>query len=558
MQDPAQVARGLQEIAALLMFSGESRFKTRAYERAATLVATLGPDLASIVEQDSLRTLEGIGDVLSRQILELWNTGSSVLLQRLRRELPEGAAELLRVSGMTPRRIRALSAALGVRSVDDLLAACVARRVREVQGFGPKTEQRLLAACQNLRAQDPPALRNLLMGPALDLATAIRRELEKVLSQVEVAGAVRRSEETVGELELVGDGDVKAALAHLARDGLAVQLDAERGTARLAAGVPLRIHAAEPAFGSALFFATGDAAHVAAVCALARRQGFELPARAFATERELYASVGLPLVPPELRQGTDELERAARHELGELLELEHLRGFVHCHTTYSDGRNSVLEMAQAAHALGAQYITITDHSPSAHYAGGVTLDRLKQQWDEIDAAREQVPIRILRGTESDILLDGSLDFPDSVLERFDVIIASIHARHRLDRQRMTERLVRALSLPLFKIWGHGLGRILGHRPPIDCDVPAVLDALASSRGAIELNSDPHRLDLPACWVPAARERNIPFVISVDAHSTRGLGMLRNGVQLARRGGVLRQEVLNTRTPEEFAVLVKPV
>jgi DNA polymerase (family 10) len=280
--------------------------------------------------------------------------------------------------------------------------------------------------------------------------------------------------------------------------------------------------------------------------------------RLFASEGELYAAIGVPFVPPELRNGQDELDRAERGGFADLLEIRDLTGAVHCHTDYSDGKSSVLEMAAAAHARGLAYITITDHSPSAHYAGGVSLDRLERQWDEIAAAQERVPIRILRGTESDILADGQLDYPDAVLERFDVIIASIHARHRLDRSALTERLVRALSLPVFKIWGHALGRILEHRPPIDCDVPRVLDALARSRGAVELNADPHRLDLPPAWIPAARQRGIPFVISADAHSTRGLDAARYGVTMARRGGVLKSEVLNTLGPDEFARRVRPV
>jgi DNA polymerase (family X) len=383
-----------------------------------------------------------------------------------------------------------------------------------------------------------------------------------------VAGALRRCEETVGELELVVAGDVQTCLERLMHSRQVVRIDRARATAVLGSGIPVRLHAALPDLGSALFFATGNAAHVAAVCERAHQRGFELdvaassgslvlPPRAFETEEALYGALGLAFVPPELRQGTDELERAARSGFADLVQLGDIQGMVHCHTTYSDGKDSILDMAMAAHRLGMQYITITDHSPSAHYARGVTLARLEEQWDEIAAAQERVPIRILRGTESDILADGSLDFPDSVLERFDVIIASIHARHRLDRHHMTQRLRRALSLPIFKVWGHGLGRILNHRPPIDCDVPAVLDALAGSRGAIELNADPHRLDLPASWLPAARARGIPFVISVDAHSTQGFGVLRHGVSLARRGGVPKHEVLNTLPAEAFAAAVKP-
>jgi DNA polymerase (family 10) len=568
MQDPAEVARGLEEIAAWLAFAGEPKFKVKAYERAARLVDTLGDELGAAVEQDRLRSVQGIGAALSREIRELWNVGTSEHLSRLRREHPEGAAELVRVEGMTPRRIRALHAALGIRSVEALRAACLAERVRAVPGFGAKTERRLFDACERWLGRGDAPPRRLLMTHALELAELLRRELLQVLGEVHLAGALRRGEETVGELELVGIGDLQAGLRQLARLRQVVRVDLDRGVAQLSDGVRLTLHAGEPAVGSALFFATGDALHVEAVRRRALGRGFELaggplersgalPVRAFATEAALYAAVGLSPVPPELREGSEGVEQAAHTDFADLIQVGDIQGMVHCHTTDSDGKNSVLEMARAAHDLGMAYITITDHSPSAHYAGGLTLDRLKQQWDDIAAAQAQVPIRILRGTESDILIDGSLDFPDDVLERFDVVIASIHARHRLDRSRMTERLVRAMSLPVFKIWGHGLGRILNHRPEIDCDVPAVLDALAGSRGAIELNADPHRLDLPAAWIPAARARGLPFVISVDAHSTRGFGVLRHGVTLARRGGVTKGEVLNTLPRDEFAARVKP-
>ena len=229
---------------------------------------------------------------------------------------------------------------------------------------------------------------------------------------------------------------------------------------------------------------------------------------------------------------------------------------VHCHTTHSDGQNSVEEMARAAAALGMQYITITDHSPSAHYAHGVARERLEQQWEEIRQAEQAVGIRILRGTESDILADGALDYPDEILAQFDVIIASIHSRFRMTRVQMTERLVRAMRLPVFKIWGHALGRLLLSRDPIDCDVEAVLDALAGARGAIEINGDPHRLDLPPEWIPHARARGIPFVLSVDAHSTTGMGVLPFAATLGRRGGLRRGEVLNTLSVDGFLARVQ--
>jgi DNA polymerase (family 10) len=230
---------------------------------------------------------------------------------------------------------------------------------------------------------------------------------------------------------------------------------------------------------------------------------------------------------------------------------------VHCHTVFSDGQHTVEEMARAADALGMEYMTITDHSPAAAYAGGLTIDRLKAQWEEIARVQERVSVRLLRGTESDILADGSLDYPDWILEQLDVIIASIHRRHRMNADQMTERLVRAMSLPCFKIWGHALGRLILSRPPVECRVEEVLDAAARGRAAVEINGDPKRLDLPPRWLRAARERGLRFVVSTDAHSVGELRNVRYGAAMARRGWIERDEVLNTLGVQEFARSVAP-
>ena len=553
VQDSRLVSRGLEEIAALLRFQEQPKFKLQSYERAAQIVDTLGNDLGPLVEQDRLRELQGIGPSLSRQIQELWNTGSSEYLTRLRQTEPEGAAELVRVPGLTPKRIRTLQAALPIRSVEELRDACRAGNVRGIRGFGEKTEQRLLAVCERWLNRGPETAEPMLLSRALELAKLLERELGEVAGDVRLAGALRRGEETVSEIEFVVAGALEPALQRLSRLRQVLRIDLEHHAAYLTQGLRLKLHAAGSSLGTALLTATGPTAHVEAV----RELFGSRPLAGYDSERALYGALGLSFVPPELRAGTGELEQARAEDFADLIDGADIQGFVHCHTTYSDGKNSIEEMALAAHALGMKYITITDHSPSAHYAGGVTLERLKQQWDEIAAIQERVPIRILRGTESDILADGSLDFPDAVLEQFDVVIASIHARHRLDRAAMTQRLERAMALPLFKIWGHALGRILNHRDPIDCDVPAVLDALAGSRGAVEINADPHRLDLPPRWIPAARERGLPFVISVDAHSTNGFDALKYGVLMARRGGLRKREVLNAQAPEAFAARVRP-
>jgi DNA polymerase (family 10) len=230
---------------------------------------------------------------------------------------------------------------------------------------------------------------------------------------------------------------------------------------------------------------------------------------------------------------------------------------VHCHTTYSDGVHSLEAMVRGAEAMGMKYITITDHSPTAVYANGLKLDRLKRQWDEIEQVQEKVKIKILRGTESDIVASGKLDYPDAVLEKFDVIVASIHARYKMDSARMTERITTAMSQPVFKIWGHGLGRLLQRRPAFDCDVERILDVIAESKAAIEINGDPYRLDLEPRWVREARKRKIKFVFSTDAHSVKAMNNLRYGVAMARRVWVQRKEVLNKLSSAAFYKAVKP-
>jgi DNA polymerase (family 10) len=568
VQDSRQVALALDEIAAWLDFSGAPRFKSRAYERGARIVEASADQLGSLVEQNRLADIEGIGPSLSQVIQELWNSGESRLLNRLRSEHPQGTGELLQVPGLTPKRVRALYAALGIHSVEALKEACLAQRVRHVKGFGPKTEANLLKGVERW-VQRSRASTRIISYDGFQLTKRLQRQLANAVpsARVELAGALRRGEETVGELAWVVQGEASSVWEELEQFPQVVRVERAQGTAHLSEGVPLHVRfASESNLASSLLFATGSEAHVRALGERVRARGLaltpeglfrgdtRLPAH---DERALYGALDLAFVPPELRQGKHELELAEHGDFASLLQASDIQGMVHCHTTYSDGKDSIEDMARAAEAMGMKYLTITDHSASAHYAGGVTLDRLKEQWDEIAQVQERVNIRILRGTESDILADGALDYPDAMLEQFDVVIASIHARHRMDRAAMTERLVRAMSLPIFKIWGHALGRILLHREPIDCDVPRVLDALAHSRGAIELNGDPHRLDLCSEWIPEAHARGIPFVVSVDAHSTRGLGVLSYGVTMARRAGLCREHVLNTLAVDEFVGRVRP-
>jgi DNA polymerase (family 10) len=572
--DKLEVARALREIGALLEVGGENPFKVRAYETGARALEGLAGDLGPLVDEGRLLELPGIGEALARKIADLHRTGTTPTLEKLRAAHPPGTLELVQVPELGPRKVAALQTALGIRGLDDLERACLEGRVRGVKGFGEKTEQRILEGVRRLKAR--AAERRVLLADALAQAEPLLAWLREApgARRVELAGSARRMRETVADLDVVAASDDPAALAErLAKaPGIAEVLASgdTKTVARLASGLQVDLRVVPPAdFATLLHHGTGAKAHHVRLRGLARDRGFTLSEWGLerldgggkvplASEEALYAALGMAFVPPELREDQGEVEAALAGELpADLVREEDVRGLVHCHTTWSDGRATLEEMARAADALGVEYLTVTDHSRTAGYAGGLDRDRLRMQWDEIAAVQERVKVRLLRGTESDILEDGSLDFPDAILEQLDVVVASIHSRHRMDEAQMTRRLVRCMSLPVFKIWGHALGRLLLDRDPFACRVEEVLDALAGSRGAVEVNGDPKRLELEPRWLRAATARKIPIVLSVDAHSVRDLGYLRWAAATARRGWVRRGQVLNTLPVEEFRRAVRP-
>jgi len=558
--DKSAVARALREIGLYLELKGENRFRARAYETGARVVEELREELGTLVDEERLTSVPGIGPALAATIAEIWSTGRSQQLERLQKELPPGVLELAEVPGLGLKKIQQLWTALGIDGVDALKRACAAGRLGEVKGFGAKTQQKILDGIERWERRDE----RVRLVDAIDDAEAISAHLaaHPACKRVELAGSLRRWRETVSDADLLVASDDPAAvikrLINYARVTRVVDHDERRALVRLSNGLHVELHVVpEAGFATALVRLTGSPAHVARLEAIARDKGgsLDVPAR---DEREVYARLGLAYVAPELREDRGEIEAALDGTLPEdLVTLADIRGMTHCHTVYSDGKATIEEMARAAEAMGMEYITITDHSPAAHYAGGVTLDRLKQQWDEIARVQEQVKVRLLRGTESDILEDGALDYPDAVLEKLDVVIASIHSRMKMDEAAMTRRLVNAMRQPVFKIWGHALGRLIMRRDPFACRVEEVLDAVAESRAAIEINGDPYRLDLAPEHAQAARARGIKFVISTDAHSIGNLSNLRFGVHTARRGWIRRGEVLNALSADEFARAVRP-
>jgi DNA polymerase (family X) len=568
VKDRFEIAAELRVIARLLTIKGENPFKVQAYERGARALETFQGDFDKLIKAGRLKEIAGVGNALSAIIEEIYRTGECWLLEQLRQELPAGAVELSEVPGLSLKKIIALSEALHIETVADLKSACEQGLVSKVKGFGLKSQQKLHADIEKLetRKQD----RSLLLSHAREQAEGVLGYLRLCPALIEAApaGTLRRQNETVDEILIVAASDQpKLVIDHflglptLART---IELTDDRSVASLAAGIKVGLEAVAPdEFVATLHARTGAPNHIAKLEKLARSKGIDLTSTRskggarFKNENEIYQRLGLQYIPPELREDQGEIEAAMDGKLPQALALEDIRGMTHCHTIYSDGRNTIEEMALAAEAIGMKYLTITDHSPSAYYARGVSIDRLRAQWDEIARVQERVKIKLLRGTESDILEDGSLDYPDHYLAQFDIVIASIHSRHKMDADQMTHRLLRALKLPVFKIWGHPLGRLIQSRPPFACRMEEVLDAVAVSRCAIEVNGDPHRLDLAPEWIRAAREREIKFIVSTDAHSTGALNYLTYGVSTARRGWLTREEVLNTLDSESFMQVVRP-
>ena len=570
MRERFDIAADLREIARLLEIKGENPFKTQAYERGASALENHEGDFDALVKTGRLKEIAGIGNALAAIVEEIYRTGECWMLQQLREGLPPGAVELSAVPGLNLKKIIALHDALGIESIADLKAACQEGLVSKVKGFGLKSQAKLLADIESLQI---PKDGSLLLSHALETAERILKHLRAApeLIEADLAGALRRRKETVRRISIVAaSNQSRAVLDRFLRfPALAHtdELDESRCLARLAGGLQAELIVVAPEdYVAALHARTGSRRHIAKLQDLARSKAMTLYPEApdsrahrpcIDSENEIYRRLGIQYIPPEMREDEGEIEIASAGRLTQPVELADIRGMTHCHTIYSDGRNSIEEMALAAEAMGMTYVTITDHSPSAHYARGVGIDRLRAQWDEIARVQQRVKIKLLKGTESDILEDGSLDYPDHFLEQFDIIIASIHSRHRMDSEQMTQRLLRALKLPFFKIWGHPLGRLIGSRPPLECRMGQVLDAIAESKCAIEVNGDPHRLDLEPDWIRAARTRGIKFIVSTDAHSIGGLGSLHYGVSTARRGWLSRDEVLNTLDAEDFMRAVHP-
>jgi DNA polymerase (family X) len=563
--DRHDVARVLEEIGSLLELKGENAFKVRAFQNAARTVADFGGDLAAALASGEFAKVKGIGPATLDVVRECVTTGRSGALDELRGAVPRGLVAMLRVSGMGAAKVRAVREQLGVASLDDLEAAARDGRLAGLPRFGEKTAARILASLEFLRRTSEFSLAHhaALRADALRAAVAALPGV----AAVAIAGSVRRRCEVARDVDLavatsVPLGDLAEALV---RDGAAratVSAAPDVVTVRIEGDTTADLHGSAPdRFGHRLAWATGSRTHLESLQRHAAAHGLVLDAAGLMRdgvalpcpdEAAFYAALGLAWVPPELREGADEVARAAAGPLPRLVERSDLRGLLHCHTTYSDGTNTVAELAEACRALGYAWLGITDHSQAAAYAGGLDPERVARQHAEIDAWNRASPdLRILKGIEADILADGRLDYTPEVLDRFDFVIGSIHSRFSLDREAMTERVLRAMDDPHLTILGHPTGRLLLTRGPYAIDLHRVI-ARAAERGvAIEINADPQRLDLDWRLCREARDAGVAISIGPDAHALPGLQNVEFGVGIARKGWLEPHDILNTRDAEGF-------
>ena len=581
IMDNRKIARILRETAELLEIDGAIIGRYRTYEKAAELIENLHQPVAQMVETPAkLLELPGIGQGMVEHLTEIVKTGDYQLRQKLLTKYPATILEVLTLQSLGPKKAALLWKKFKAGTVDDIGKLAKSGKLRDLPGFGEKSEQNILRAVEAFKKLTGRFLINIAEASALAIAAHIRK-VGPLVESITAAGSLRRGKETVGDLDLLvtmAEGhnkqkDVDTVANHiLTYPGISQTLahGENKVSFTLENGLQVDVRLLEKAsFGAALLYFTGSKEHNVKLRGRANDMDYTLNEYALATlkgekrvagrtEEEIYEKLKLDFVPPELRENTGEVEAAEKYQLPKLIELRDVKGDLQMHTTASDGKNSIEEMAEAARALGHEYIAITDHSKAVSVANGLNEKRLGEHIKALRAAdAKALGIRILAGSEVDILKDGKLDYPDDCLAQLDVVVCSIHSYFTLDREAMTARMLAAVENPYTQIIGHPTGRLLLRRDPLDYDVEKVLDACARHGVAMECNSYPDRLDLKDVYLRMCKEKGVKVVISTDSHTTGQLSLIRYGVTMARRGWLEKKDVINTLPVNEFLAALRP-
>ena len=566
-----EVARVFQDIADLLELRGESIFKIRAYQKAVRSIEDLPVELSQIMAEGTLREVPGIGEAIEKKIVELLTTGHLKYYEDLRAEFPEGVISLLQVPGVGPKTAVRLSTELGVRSMEDLERAIVDGRVAGLFRMGDKTAENILRGLQSMRTKD----QRIPIGEALPLAQEIMAALQErvAVRNLTPAGSLRRFRETIGDIDLMGTADDAEAVIEafttlpqvrevLAKGGTKASL-----VTRSNLQVDFRV-VPDDEYGSLLQHFTGSKQHNISLRERAVRQGLSLSEygitvvetgrlEKYATEEAFYGRLGLQYIPPEFREGTNEIALAGERKVPEPVNPTDVKGDLHVHSSWSDGRDSIEEMALAARAMGYQYMAVTDHSKGLGIAHGLNEDRVRAQRTEIRKLNDSLQgFRVLAGIEVDIRADGSLDLPDEVLREMDVVVAAVHSAMGQEQEKMTRRVIRAMENPHVDIIAHPTGRLLGVREALALDMEAVFQAAARTGTVLEINAMPDRLDLKDVHIFRARELGVKLSLGTDAHATEHLRLMQFGVGTARRGWAGAAHIINTLPTEGVLAALK--
>lgn len=566
----------LNFIATALELKGENPFKIRAYQKAAQSIEALTTDVASLVEKGKLREIEGIGEAIEKKITELVKTGRLEYYENLKASIPEGLFELFKIPHLGPKKIKTLYEKLGITTLGELEYACYENRLLELPGFGKKTQQAILEGIQFVKSSSD----QIRLGKARPIALEIMKLLvdKALVKQISLAGGIRRWKEVVKDIDLVAGSSepekVIELFTGLPQVGEVLSREPGRCIVRLTDGIPVDLNVVpEERHPYYLFYCTGSKNFLKVLQEMVSGEGYILNDQGIfkkdrkgkaqrtpivcQSEEEIFQLLGLPYIPPELREDTGELAAAREGRLPSLLEEKDLKGVLHVHTHWSDGVASIKEMARAALERGYMYIGISDHSKSAFYANGLNEERLRKQWEEIDkVSKELKGIKILKGMEVDILADGTLDLDEALLAQLDFVVASIHSRFKMNREEMTQRILKAMENPYVTLIGHPTGRLILSREPYQVDMETLLEGARKNRVAMELNAHPHRLDLHWLHLKMAMEKGVKISINPDAHNVEGLDDIVYGVGTARRGWVPKEAVLNTLPWEEFKKKLK--